>query len=71
MNHKYVTLGIAAILAVAVTAVVFAVPQQALAYHHQNHNNSVKVDQSIGQLNACENGATCLNNATNTADIDR
>ena len=32
-------------------------PQQALAYrhhnNHKNHNNSIKVDQQINQLNNC------------------
>jgi uncharacterized membrane protein YjgN (DUF898 family) len=73
MNHKYVTLGIAAIIAViAVTAIGYAVPQQALAHKHYNHNNNgVKVDQSINQLNACDNNALCVNDANNTASIDR
>lgn len=71
MNHKYVTIGIAAIIAaVAVSTVGFAVPQQALA-HSGHHNNGVKVDQSISQLNACSNFTTCVNDASNNADIDR
>jgi hypothetical protein len=60
MNHN-VTLGIVAIVvAMTLTAVAFAIPQQALAYrHHNNHNNhnnqnnSIKVDQQINQLNNC------------------
>ena len=56
MNH-YVTLGIVAIVAaMTLTAVGFAIPQQALAYrhhNHNNHNNSIKVDQQINQLNNC------------------
>jgi hypothetical protein len=56
MNHN-VTLGIVAIVAaMTLTAVAFAVPQQALAYrHHHNHNhgNSIKVDQQVNQLNEC------------------
>ncbi len=58
MNH-YVTLGIVAIVAaMTLTAVGFAIPQQALAYrHHNNHNNhnsnSIKVDQQINQANFC------------------
>jgi hypothetical protein len=41
MNHKNVTLAVAAIVvAVAMTAIAFAVPQQALAGHHNNHGNS-------------------------------
>lgn len=72
MNHKYVTLGIAAIIAViAVTAIGYAIPQQAFAHKHYNHNNGVKVNQTIDQLNACDNKAICVNTADNTADIDR
>jgi hypothetical protein len=54
MNH-YVTLGIVAIVAaMTLTAVGFAIPQQALAYrYHNNHNNSIKVDQQVNQLNDC------------------
>ncbi|HET7149135.1 MAG TPA: hypothetical protein VFI73_11620 [Candidatus Nitrosopolaris sp.] len=57
MNHN-VTLAIVAIVAaMTLTAVAFAIPQQALAYkHHHNHNNhknSIKVDQQINQENAC------------------
>ncbi len=51
-NHKNMTLAIAAIVsAVAMTAVAFAVPQQAFAYRHRNHNNSnsIKVSQDITQ----------------------
>jgi len=71
MNHKFVTLGIAAIIAaVAVTAVGFAAPQQALA-HSGHHNNGIKVNQQIDQLNACTNSSFCLNEASNNADIDR
>jgi hypothetical protein len=59
MNHKNMTLAIVAIVpATALTAIPFAVPQQALAggnhYKHNNHNsNSIKVDQQINQQNAC------------------
>jgi hypothetical protein len=36
MNHKNMTLAIAAIVVtVAMTAVAFAIPQQAFAYQHQ------------------------------------
>jgi len=71
MNHKYVTLGIAAtIAAMAITAVGFAVPQQALA-HSGHHNNGIKVDQQISQVNACSNESVCLNTVDNQADIDR
>ncbi len=73
MNYKNMTLGIAAIVAaVALTTAAFATPQQALAggYHH-NHSNSIKVDQQINQLNACDNDSFCLNQGDNQADIDR
>ena len=71
MNHKYVTLGIAAIIAaVTVSAVGFAVPQQALA-HSGHHNNGIKVNQDISQANICTNESTCVNSADNQADIDR
>ena len=74
MNHKNTSLAIAAIVAaVALTAVAFAIPQQALAYgHHNNHNNSNRIDvsQDISQANVCSN-STCLNDASNSADIHR
>jgi hypothetical protein len=72
MNHKNMTLALAAIVgAVAITAVAFAVPQQALAHYGHNHSNSVKVDQTINQLNACTNSSFCANDASNDADIHR
>ena len=57
MNHN-VTLAIVAIVAaMTLTAVAFAIPQQALAYRHHNnnnnHKNSIKIDQQINQLNNC------------------
>jgi len=75
MKHKNMSLAIAAIVAaVAMTVVAFAIPQQVLAHsgHHHNNNNSIKVDQQIGQANVCNGTSTlCLNNGTNTADINR
>ena len=71
MNYKNMTLAIAAIVAaVAMTAAAFAIPQQALAYGHHNHNNgnSIKVDQRISQANFCSN-STCANSVSNSADI--
>lgn len=72
MNHKYTTIAIAAFVAsIAVTAVGFAVPQQAMAhYGHQNHNqrSSINVNQDIGQANVCSN-STCVNDASNDAQI--
>ncbi|HKR57830.1 MAG TPA: hypothetical protein VJR67_03065 [Candidatus Nitrosopolaris sp.] len=73
MNHKYVILGIATVIAaVAVNAVGFALPQQALAHysHHHHNNNGIKVDQVINQANFC-NQSLCANNANNNVDIDR
>jgi len=69
MNHN-LTLGIVAIVAaMTLTAVAFAIPQQALAYrhhnHNHNHNNSLKVDQQINQLNNCT-VSLCGNQADNT-----
>jgi len=70
-NHKNTTLAVAAIVAaVALTAVAFAIPQQALAYGHHHNNNSIKVNQDINQLNACSN-SICVNDASNDADIHR
>ena len=73
MNHKYVILGIATIIAaVAVNAVGFALPQQALAHysHHHHNNNGIKINQDISQANFC-NQSLCANNANNNVDIDR
>jgi len=60
MNHN-LTLSIAAIVAaMALTAVAFAIPQQALAHyrHHNNHNsNTIKVDQQVNQQNSCSSPA--------------
>jgi len=72
MNHKNTTLAIAAIVAaVAMTTAAFAIPQQAFAWGHHNHNsNSIKVDQQISQANFCTN-SICANDASNDVDIDR
>jgi hypothetical protein len=74
MNHKNTTLTLAAIVAaVAVTGVAFAVPQQALAGGHHNHNNgnSIKVSQDTTQINSCTNFTICTNDANNSADVHR
>ena len=72
MNHKNTTLAIAAIVAaVAMTAVAFAIPQQALAYGHHHHNDLIKVSQDISQANLCSNSSFCLNDASNDAHIHR
>jgi len=74
MNHIKTSV-IAAIVtaAIALTAVAIAIPQQALAYghhHHSHHSNNIKVSQDTSQLNAC-NESICLNNGTNSVDINR
>jgi hypothetical protein len=57
MNHRRMTLAIAAIVAAAaLTTVAFAVPQQVMAYRHHHHNDnhkSIKVDQQVNQENQC------------------
>lgn len=57
MKHANMTLALAAIIAViAVTAIGFAIPQQALA-HRYHHSNGIKVNQQINQLNNCTGAA--------------
>jgi hypothetical protein len=71
MNHKNMTLAIAAIVAaVAMTAIAFAIPQQAFAHYGHHYSNSIKVDQNTTQLNLCDH-SLCANQADNSADIDR
>jgi hypothetical protein len=59
MNHKALAIvPIVAVAALALTAVGFAIPQQAFAWghshNHHNHNrNGIKVDQQINQQNEC------------------
>ena len=58
MNHNATLAIVAVVAAMTLTAVAFAIPQQALAYrHHNNHNNnhknSIKVDQQVNQQNSC------------------
>jgi archaellin len=76
MNHKVLAIApIVAVAALVLTAVGFAVPQQALAHnghHYHNHSsNSIKVDQQINQLNNCTLAAACENLADNQVDIHR
>jgi hypothetical protein len=75
MNHKVLAIApIVAVAALALTAVGFAIPQQAFAHyghHHHHHHNSIDVSQSIDQLNNCTSDAVCVNEATNQADIHR
>jgi phosphoglucomutase len=84
MNHKALAIApIVAVAALALTAVGFAIPQQAFAsyghhYYHHNHNhhnnnnnhNRIDVSQSINQENNCT-FALCTNDAQNQADIHR
>ena len=54
MDHNVTLAIVAVVAAMTVTAIAFAIPQQALAYkHHNNHKNSIKVDQLVNQLNSC------------------
>src|SRR5712692_8839811 len=57
MNHKATLAIVAVVAAMTLTAVAFAIPQQALAYkqhnNHNNHKNSIKVDQQVNQQNSC------------------
>ena len=73
MNHQKTTLAIVGIIAaVAMTAAAFAIPQQVLAGgHHHNHGSNIEVSQNTSQINACTNNATCVNSASNSADINR
>jgi hypothetical protein len=65
MNHNVTLAIVAVVAAMTLTALAFAIPQQALAYrHHNNHNNSLKVDQQINQLNNCTS-SLCDNEANN------
>ena len=76
MNHKVLAIApIVAVAALVLTAVGFAIPQQAFAggHHHNHHNNSntIDVSQTINQLNNCTSGAACENQADNQVDIHR
>ena len=57
MNHNATLAIVAVVAAMTLTTVVFAIPQQALAYKHHNnnnnHKNSIKVDQQVNQQNSC------------------
>ncbi len=79
MNHKALAIApIVAVAALALTAVGFAITQQAFASyghhnHHHNHHhnsNSIDVSQSINQLNNCTS-SLCDNEAQNQVDIHR
>ncbi|MFZ0893090.1 MAG: hypothetical protein WAZ77_01185 [Candidatus Nitrosopolaris sp.] len=75
MNHNATFAIVAVVTAMTLTAVAFAIPQQALAYrHHNNHNNnnnhknSIKVDQQVNQQNSCT-GESVLPPMMQPADI--
>jgi hypothetical protein len=76
MNHKAFAIApIVAVAALALAAVIFAIPQQAFAWghhHHHDHNkgNRIDVSQTINQENDCS-FAECFNDAQNQADIHR
>jgi hypothetical protein len=61
MNYRTTLVVAAIVAAAALTGVAFAIPQQVMAggyyghrHHNNNHNgNSIKVDQQVNQLNAC------------------
>jgi hypothetical protein len=63
MNHKALAIApIVAVAALLLTAVGFAIPQQAFAgyghnHNHNNHNNhngnSIKASQQVNQQNSC------------------
>jgi hypothetical protein len=71
MTHKALVIApIVAVAALALTAVGFAIPQQAFAHYHHHNSHEINVDQQINQLNNCTH-ALCENQATNQVDIDR
>jgi hypothetical protein len=71
MTHKALVIApIVAVAALVLTAVGFAIPQQAFAHYHHHNSNQIDVDQQINQLNNCTN-ALCDNQASNQVDIDR
>ncbi len=83
MNHKVLAIApIVVVAAMVLTAVAFAIPQQAFAnnghnnsHHDKNNNNNKKngidVSQAINQLNNSTSGAVSDNLAQNQADIRR
>jgi hypothetical protein len=63
------------IAAVAIAIGALMIPGTPLAFashhhHHHHHHNSVKIDQSATQINACDHGASCSNDASNSASVD-
>jgi hypothetical protein len=54
MNYNATLAIVAVVTAMTLTAVAFAIPQQALAHNNNNnHKNSIKVDQQVNQQNSC------------------
>jgi len=71
MDHNVTLAIVAVVAAMTLTAVAFAIPQQALAYkhHHNNHKNSIKVDQLVNQLNSCT-GTSSADTGTDDSSTD-
>jgi hypothetical protein len=70
MNHNVTLAIVAVVAAMTLTAVAFAIPQQALAYkHHNNHKNSIKVDQQVNQQNSCT-GASSADTGTDDSSTN-
>ena len=77
MNHRNTTLVVAAIVAAAaLTGVAFAIPQQVMAggyygHRHHNHNgNSIRVNQAVNQLNACNGTSSAPDHAEASPTTD-
>ncbi|HKR57831.1 MAG TPA: hypothetical protein VJR67_03070 [Candidatus Nitrosopolaris sp.] len=87
MNHKPTMLAVTAIVAAMAVTGIAAMATPVFAWgHHHNHDNGIKVHQSINQLNVCsgqpqevvtlaaaqqQSPTVCLNTGSNNADIDR
>src|SRR5712692_226148 len=67
------TIRISLIVGVAIAIGALMIPGTPLAFayhhHHHHHHNSVKIDQSISQTNACDQ-SSCSNDASNSASVD-
>ena len=85
MNHKPTMLAVTAIVAAMVVTGIAAMATPALAWGHHHHNNGIKVNQSIDQLNVCSGPplepvreaaavsqqTVCVNDGSNNADVQR
>jgi len=83
MNHKPTMLTVTAIVAAIAVTGIAATATPALAWGHHHHNNGIKVNQSIDQLNVCSgrpievrptvattlSSTICVNEGSNNADI--